>query len=66
MNRGNNLLPFFILGCEDAWTRFGDSCYLGLEPMSVVKAEDTCADDGGHLWYPETPEEFSWVTAIFG
>ena len=54
------------LACEDPWTRFGDNCFLGLAPMSVVTAEDTCADHGGHLWYPETPEELNYVTAIYG
>ena len=34
--------------------------------MSVVKAEDTCADAGGHLFYPETSEELSCVTDILG
>ena len=34
--------------------------------MSAVQAEDTCADGGGHLFYPESPEELSWVIVVFG
>ena len=52
--------------CDTPWKRFGDSCLLNLPPMSVVKAEDTCADFGGHLWYPDTEEELNYVTLIYG
>ena len=59
-------MPLNVPGCEDGWTRFGDNCYLGLKPMSVLLAEDNCTDTGGHLFYPETSEELKWVTNIFG
>ena len=34
--------------------------------MSVIKAEDSCANMGGHLFFPDSPEEFEWVISTHG
>ena len=54
---------FFITACPDGWTRFGDNCFKALAEIQsdIEHNADSCADEGGLLWYPESGAEISFI-----
>ena len=55
-------IDFYIAECESGWKKFGDSCYKKLEQnQKIGQAQDSCADEGGNIFFPESHEEMRWV-----
>ena len=55
--------------CEAGWTRFGAKCLKEVVPttpeVKVREALQTCVTEGGNLYFPDSLEEFQFVTKTF-
>ena len=55
--------------CEAGWTRFGGKCLKEVVPstaeVTVREALQTCSTQGGNLFFPDSVEEYQFVTKSF-
>lgn len=63
---GATVASVFVSKCDENWVRFGDSCYVKGYNTNLIVAEDSCLNQGAHIWWPESSHEIKWLSHVFG
>ena len=53
---------------KETQKRFGDHCYDIASAFGETKIDDNidgCSDQGGHLWWPDSPAELKFILHAF-
>ena len=64
---GPGAVALLVAECQEGWTRFGESCFKGFTDgsLNADDAFNTCGEEGGTVWFPESTEETEWVSQVF-